>query len=177
MQKNPGSDLLKSPQPKSSAMDVATNKPKKSPNSSPISSPSNRFFFGLTTKSSSTNANNKADDLNSDFNRQLKLATEPTDDQQKKHPSPSSSSLASTSSYSANIPNQAKVLQSYTAITEDEISVQKGDTVQIITANLHNRYLVHHESGDTHLAAEGWIPGYVIGIPTNNNNNNNTSKV
>lgn len=68
---------------------------------------------------------------------------------------------ASTSS--SNIPNFAKCISSYTAITEDEITVQKGDLVQIIVANMHNRFLVHREANEQQPAAEGWIPGFVIG--------------
>ena len=63
-----------------------------------------------------------------------------------------------------NIPNCARVMSSYSAITEDEISVQKGDVVQIITANMHNRFLVHREANEQQPAAEGWIPGFVIGF-------------
>ncbi len=168
MQKN-------SPQSKSSNIDTNSR------NSSPSTqSPSKKSFFNsiLSSKTSHSNSTiTDSNELNSDFNRQLSLTTQALDDQQKKYqPSSSPLSLVSTSSYSANIPNQAKVLQSYTAITEDEISVQKGDCVQIITANLHNRYLVHYESSDTHLEAEGWIPGYVIGI-TPSGNTVNANKV
>lgn len=68
------------------------------------------------------------------------------------------------SSSNGNIPNCARVNETYTAITEDEISVQKGDMVQIITANMHNRFLVHREANEHQPAAEGWIPGFVIGF-------------
>jgi len=57
----------------------------------------------------------------------------------------------------------AKCIVSYTAVTEDEISVQKGDVVQIMMANMHNRYMVHREADGQQPAAEGWIPGSVIG--------------
>ena len=67
-----------------------------------------------------------------------------------------------------NIPNCARVMSSYSAITEDEISVQKGDVVQIITANMHNRFLVHREANEQQPAAEGWIPGFVIGFQSTN---------
>jgi hypothetical protein len=176
MQKNSPMDFLKSPQSKSKSTNVEIGTSLKS--LSPQQSPSKKSFFSSIMPSKTSHSNNVSDvsEFNSDFSRKLSLTTQTPDEQPKKHPSPSSSSLASTSSYSANIPNQAKVLQSYTAITEDEISVQKGDTVQIITANLHNRYLVHYESSDTHLAAEGWIPGYVIGI-TSTSSNGNTNKV
>ncbi|CAF0832793.1 unnamed protein product [Brachionus calyciflorus] len=64
----------------------------------------------------------------------------------------------------SSIPSTAKVVNSYTAITEDEITLQKGDIVQIITANMHNRFLVHREANEHQPAAEGWIPGHVIGF-------------
>lgn len=67
-----------------------------------------------------------------------------------------------------NIPNCAKVVNAYAAITEDEITVQKGDLVQIITANMHNRFLVHREASEHQPAAEGWIPGFVIGFQSTN---------
>lgn len=67
-----------------------------------------------------------------------------------------------------NIPNCAKVINAYAAITEDEITVQKGDVVQIITANMHNRFLVHREASEHQPAAEGWIPGFVIGFQSTN---------
>jgi hypothetical protein len=72
--------------------------------------------------------------------------------------------LAVSGSGGANIPNCARVLNSYTAITEDEISVLKGDLVQIVTANMHNRFMVHREANEHQPAAEGWIPGHVIGF-------------
>jgi len=71
-------------------------------------------------------------------------------------------------SSNSNIPNCARVTESYSAITEDEISVQKGDLVQIITANMHNRFLVHREANEHQPAAEGWIPGFVIGFQSTN---------
>ncbi len=89
-------------------------------------------------------------DLSSDMQQQLNL-------EQISHESSNS-----------NIPNCARVTESYSAITEDEISVQKGDLVQIITANMHNRFLVHREANEHQPAAEGWIPGFVIGFQSTN---------
>jgi len=74
------------------------------------------------------------------------------------------SQKSQNSSDNSNIPNCARVTDTYSAITEDEISVQKGDLVQIITANMHNRFLVHREANEHQPAAEGWIPGFVIGF-------------
>lgn len=92
------------------------------------------------------------DKLNNEFSQQVSL--------DKK----SSNSNSPNGSAALVIPSTAKVVSSYSAITEDEISLQKGDTVQIITANMHNRFLVHREANEQQPAAEGWIPGHVIGF-------------
>ena len=49
------------------------------------------------------------------------------------------------------------------AFKEDEISVSKGEVVQILYTNQHNMFLVHRPANATSPAAEGWVPGYVIG--------------
>ncbi|XP_074654482.1 kalirin-like isoform X2 [Tubulanus polymorphus] len=54
-----------------------------------------------------------------------------------------------------------KVLADYTAIKEDEISVSKGETVQVISLN-QKRYLVHRAANDNSPAAEGWIPSHLL---------------
>lgn len=59
-------------------------------------------------------------------------------------------------------PPVAKVLSDYTALKEDEISVCKGQTVQILAQNQHNMYLVHREANDRSPAAEGWIPTHLL---------------
>ena len=55
------------------------------------------------------------------------------------------------------------VVTNYTALKEDEITVSKGETVQILAANQHNMYLVHRAPSQDSPAAEGWLPGYVLG--------------
>ncbi|XP_038071800.1 triple functional domain protein-like isoform X2 [Patiria miniata] len=55
------------------------------------------------------------------------------------------------------------IISSYTAVKEDEITVAKGDMVQILAANQHNMYLVHRASSQHSPAAEGWLPGHVLG--------------
>lgn len=62
------------------------------------------------------------------------------------------------------LPEQARCLHSYNAIKEDEICVQKGEFVQIVAANQDNRWFVHRDATRTSPAAEGWIPGHVLGI-------------
>lgn len=74
-------------------------------------------------------------------------------------PSPSSGS-----STQAQMPEQARCLHSYNAIKEDEICVQKGEFVQIVAANQDNRWFVHRDANRTSPAAEGWIPGFVLGL-------------
>jgi hypothetical protein len=96
--------------------------------------------------------------LSGDLHNQLNIGDEAA---QKKLNSPNTNGNSASNSI---IPNCAKVLNAYTAITEDEITVQKGDIVQIITANMHNRFLVHREANEHQPAAEGWIPGSVLGF-------------
>jgi hypothetical protein len=55
------------------------------------------------------------------------------------------------------------VICDYMAFKEDEISVSKGEVVQILYTNQHNMFLVHRPANATSPAAEGWVPGYVIG--------------
>ncbi|KAL3855028.1 hypothetical protein ACJMK2_014258 [Sinanodonta woodiana] len=56
-----------------------------------------------------------------------------------------------------------KILYDYTAVKEDEVSVIKGETVQILATNQYNMFLIHRPANMTSPAAEGWIPSYVIG--------------
>ncbi|CAF0962665.1 unnamed protein product, partial [Didymodactylos carnosus] len=65
---------------------------------------------------------------------------------------------------SNQLPDTAKCLFNYNAIKEDEICVQKGEYVQIVAANQDNRYFVHREQNTSSPAAEGWIPGHIIGL-------------
>ena len=118
-------------------------------------SPGSTFSSNITnTTNSNSNTNefrqNSVDYLNTELTQQLTLDTQRKNDT------------------NANIPNCAKCINAYTAITEDEITVQKGDIVQIITANMHNRFLVHREASEHQPAAEGWIPGFVIGFQSTN---------
>ena len=107
------------------------------------------------------NPNDPVDQLNTELGQQLTL-----DNQRNKNEH--NNSLISNGSSNAPIPSWTRVINSYTAFTEDEITVQKGDVVQIITANMHNRFLVHREANEHQPAAEGWIPGHVIGFQSTN---------
>jgi hypothetical protein len=90
-----------------------------------------------------------------------------TSTHQQKISTPSSSS---SSSLVANnqLPEQARCLHSYNAIKEDEICVHKGEIVQIVAANQDNRWFVHRDANRTSPAAEGWIPGSVLGLKNPN---------
>jgi hypothetical protein len=122
---------------------------------SPLVSPNNIKGIKSSISPNNNNNNNSVDNLNSELIQHLKLETPPTT---------TTTTTTNDSTTNSNIPNCAKVINSYAAITEDEITVQKGDIVQIITANMHNRFLVHRESSELQPAAEGWIPGFVIGF-------------
>ncbi len=55
------------------------------------------------------------------------------------------------------------VTQDYMALKEDEISVYQGEVVQILASNQQNMFLVFRAATEQGPAAEGWIPGYVLG--------------
>ena len=55
-----------------------------------------------------------------------------------------------------------KVTSDYTAVREDEISVTKGELIQILSSNQQGAYLVHRPVNETSPAAEGWIPASVL---------------
>lgn len=131
----------------------SSNSSSASPNQSVVS-PKINFNSKSTHLASGNDEMNK---LNNEFSQQITL--------DKK----SSSNNSPNGSASLVIPSTAKVVNSYSAITEDEITLQKGDIVQIITANMHNRFLVHREANEQQPAAEGWIPGHVIGFQSTTN--------
>ncbi|KAF3833685.1 hypothetical protein F7725_024889 [Dissostichus mawsoni] len=51
----------------------------------------------------------------------------------------------------------------YMAVKEDEISVCQGEVVQILASNQQNMFLVFRAATEQGPAAEGWIPGFVLG--------------
>uniref|UniRef100_A0AAQ6A4Y8 non-specific serine/threonine protein kinase n=1 Tax=Amphiprion ocellaris TaxID=80972 RepID=A0AAQ6A4Y8_AMPOC len=55
------------------------------------------------------------------------------------------------------------VTQDYVAVKEDEISVVQGEVVQMLASNQQNMFLVYRAANEHCPAAEGWIPGYVLG--------------
>ncbi len=67
-----------------------------------------------------------------------------------------------SSSSSSNISTML-VTQDYVALKEDEVNVGQGEVVQILASNQQNMFLVFRAATDQCPAAEGWIPGYVLG--------------
>lgn len=55
------------------------------------------------------------------------------------------------------------VTQDYNALKENEICVAQGETVQILATNQQNMYLVYRSANSQSPAAEGWVPGHVLG--------------
>ncbi|XP_056145619.1 kalirin [Lampris incognitus] len=58
------------------------------------------------------------------------------------------------------------VTQDYSALKENEICVGQGETVQILATNQQNMFLVYRPANSQSPAAEGWVPGHVLGPPT-----------
>ncbi|XP_046874576.1 triple functional domain protein-like [Hypomesus transpacificus] len=74
----------------------------------------------------------------------------------------STQSNGSESSSSSSVSTML-VTQDYVALKEDEISVLQGEVVQILASNQQNMFLVFRAATEQGPAAEGWIPGYVLG--------------
>ncbi|KAG8512622.1 LOW QUALITY PROTEIN: Triple functional domain protein [Galemys pyrenaicus] len=74
----------------------------------------------------------------------------------------STQSNGSESSSSSNISTML-VTHDYTAVKEDEINVCQGEVVQVLASNQQNMFLVFRAATDQCPAAEGWIPGFVLG--------------
>ncbi|CAB1346630.1 unnamed protein product [Coregonus sp. 'balchen'] len=55
------------------------------------------------------------------------------------------------------------VTQDYSALKENEICVIQGEMVQIMATNQQNMYLVYRPANSQSPAAEGWIPGHILG--------------
>ncbi|TMS06560.1 Kalirin [Larimichthys crocea] len=58
------------------------------------------------------------------------------------------------------------VTQDYSALKENEICVSQGESVQILATNQQNMYLVYRPANIQSPAAEGWVPGHVLGPPS-----------
>lgn len=71
--------------------------------------------------------------------------------------------LRQSESSSSSIVSTMLVTQDYVAVKEDEISVVQGEVVQMLASNQQNMFLVYRAANEHSPAAEGWIPGYVLG--------------
>ncbi|KAM9341804.1 kalirin [Pholidichthys leucotaenia] len=58
------------------------------------------------------------------------------------------------------------VTQDYSALKENEISVSRGEAVQVLATNQQNMHLVYRPADSQQPAAEGWVPGHVLAPPT-----------
>ena len=87
----------------------------------------------------------------------------------------SSSSCPPTSSTpNVQLPEQARCLYNYNAIQHDEISVQRGEYVHIISIDHDNRWLVRRHTNRTSIMNKGWLPGFVLGLKDPNSPRNET---
>uniref|UniRef100_A0AAR2LL39 non-specific serine/threonine protein kinase n=1 Tax=Pygocentrus nattereri TaxID=42514 RepID=A0AAR2LL39_PYGNA len=71
--------------------------------------------------------------------------------------------LPTSESSSSSSVSTMLVTQDYVAVKEDEISVFQGEVVQILASNQQNMFLVFRAGTEQGPAAEGWIPGFVLG--------------
>ncbi|XP_036396533.1 kalirin isoform X3 [Megalops cyprinoides] len=55
------------------------------------------------------------------------------------------------------------VTQDYSALKENEICVSQGEMVQVLATNQQNMYLVYRPANSQSPAAEGWVPGHILG--------------
>ncbi|KAL4608981.1 kalirin-like isoform X1 [Arapaima gigas] len=55
------------------------------------------------------------------------------------------------------------VTQDYSALKENEICVSQGETVQVLATNQQNMCLVYRPANSQSPAAEGWVPGHILG--------------
>jgi len=71
--------------------------------------------------------------------------------------------LQQSESSSSSSVSTMLVTQDYVAVKEDEISVVQGEVVQMLASNQQNMFLVYRAANELCPAAEGWIPGFVLG--------------
>ena len=58
------------------------------------------------------------------------------------------------------------VLQDFSAVREDEITVVRGDRVQVLSSNQQGQSLVFRPANSESPPAEGWVPRSVLKIHT-----------
>uniref|UniRef100_UPI00358F831F kalirin-like isoform X2 n=1 Tax=Myxine glutinosa TaxID=7769 RepID=UPI00358F831F len=121
-------------------------------------SPANRHgSFGLLSDSDSLPRHLRKHTVGRDSDRLSNCSTISDHSQQ------SSLSTESQGDETAGSPTCMLVTQEYSAVREDEISVAQGDVVQVLATNQQNMFLVFRAATPDCPAAEGWIPGYVLG--------------
>jgi hypothetical protein len=54
------------------------------------------------------------------------------------------------------------VIQDFSAVREDEITVLRGERVQILASNQHGQCLVYRPANTESPPAEGWVPRSVL---------------
>ncbi|CAL8260845.1 unnamed protein product [Boreogadus saida] len=92
---------------------------------------------------------------------QDRMSTCSSTSEQSIHSTQSNGSESSSSSSSTV--STMLVTQDYGAVKEDEVSVLQGEVVQMLASNQQNMYLVYRAATQHCPAAEGWIPGHVLG--------------
>ncbi|XP_013406605.1 kalirin isoform X3 [Lingula anatina] len=122
------------------------------------------FFSGYKTKTSPRSEGGGGPKSPTDLHHSGSMPDIIKDSDKQKTPQENSRETQEDgSSPTEKSPILAKALVDYTAVKEDEISLLKGETVQILATNQHNMCLVHRTANENSPAAEGWIPGHVIG--------------
>ncbi|XP_069472766.1 kalirin isoform X6 [Ambystoma mexicanum] len=69
------------------------------------------------------------------------------------------------------------VVRDYYALKENEICVYQGEVVQVLAINQQNMFLVYRPSNDHSPAAEGWIPGSILGPVSKPSTDNNDGSI
>ncbi|XP_071527234.1 triple functional domain protein isoform X3 [Panulirus ornatus] len=75
-----------------------------------------------------------------------------------------SGSSSKSGDWSVSLPagTLVKVLADFNALREDEISVIRGEVIQVISSNALRGYFVHRAANSSSPAAEGWVPANVL---------------
>jgi hypothetical protein len=85
--------------------------------------------------------------------------------QKKSSACPSSSSCPQASFLSTmQIPSEVRCLYSYNAMKDDEICINRGENVHVITHDQDNRWFVRRHAQRLSPSIQGWLPGSVLGL-------------
>ncbi|KAK3082713.1 hypothetical protein FSP39_003330 [Pinctada imbricata] len=132
---------------------------------SPNIKPKKNILEGLKYKKSKSDSATAPNDQSASMNSSLGNSEQfenfsRTSDRGELDSSQSEETGADQSSDNVHI---GKILTDYQAVKEDEISVSRGEIVQVLSSNQQNMFLVYRPASASSPAAEGWIPGHVIG--------------